>query len=696
MLSAMFYTRKGTHRHMEYTSVTFSAYLSAAIIAGLLALTYCYLFFKGQKTWLFAGAAVFHTAHLGVIALSYSKGGLPLHWLIIFEYLHFNAWVFCIGLTLKYSAKRSQLPTSLQLLFGGGWPITALAIAMLFIPELNQAGLSIWFALGLAVISLVSVEQLYRYAADNDRQIKLLCMNLAAMFLYDIYLFTHALIFKGLDPLLWQSRAAVSIATCLFMALGGMLLVQQNDRPANFNLSRPIAFYTTSLVAVGVLITVLSLGGYYVRLYGGNWGTVFYSLLLAAAVLLIATVFISSRIRMKLSVLINKHLFRYKYDYRNEWLRLINYLAQPAGAGEVDHRAFFAVAAITRAPSGAIWLRKQGFYEPVYRANLPSFVDLQEEPADSPFCRAFLESEWVFIPNSGKNEALSQHNELLPKWAANIPDLWLLFPLIVGEELVGFMALTKPVGDESLTWEDLDLLKTMGRQVASYLKRHQQAEQLAEGKQFDTYNKLVAFIIHDLNNLIAQQALVVRNAEKHKDNPAFFEDAIKTISNSVDRMNNLLKKLRRDESDLVKRLSITEVVYQAVNECQRQRPKLTTSIEDCNRRINADQVRLVMTITNFIKNAQEATPEDGKVHVTLHIEADMAVITIEDTGSGMDWDFVHKRLFKPFETTKSGKGMGIGVYLSREYISELGGSLNVISALGEGTTITISLPLNKD
>lgn len=681
---------------MEYNSVTFVAYFSAAVVSALLMATYLFQLVRKQKTWLFAGAAAVHTLHLGAIALSFSDHTIPLYLLIVLEYLHFNAWVFCIGLNLKYNSQRKQLPTSLQLLFSGGWPITALAVAMLFIPGMNQAGLSVWFALGLAVIALVSVEQLYRFAGENDRQIKLLCMNLAAIFLYDIYLFTHALIFKGLDPMLWQSRAAVSIATCMFMALGGMLLLQRNERPANFNLSRPIAFYTTSLVGVGVLITVLSLGGYYVRLYGGNWGTVFYSLLLVGAVLLIATVFISSRIRMKMSVLINKHLFRYKYDYRNEWLRLINYLAQPAEASEVNQRAFFAVASTTKAPSGAIWLRKQGFYEPVYRANLPSFVDLQEEPVDSAFCRAFIESEWVFIPDSGDNEALSQHNELLPRWAHNIPDLWLLFPLIVGEELVGFMALTKPGGDETLTWEDLDLLKTMGRQIASYLKRHQQAEQLVEGRQFDTYNKLVAFIIHDLNNLIAQQALVVRNAEKHKDNPAFFEDAIKTISNSVDRMNNLLKKLRRDDSDLVKRLSIMEVLHHAVNECQRSSPPLTADIQSTNRTINADQVRLVMTITNFIKNAQEATPEDGKVHVTLQVDNHWAVIVIKDTGSGMDWDFIHNRLFKPFETTKSGKGMGIGVYLSREYISDLSGTLNVASEPGEGTTITITLPLNKD
>lgn len=680
---------------MEYINVTFTAYMGATIVSALLAATYFYQFYRHKFGIPFALAAVVHSCYLGATTLSLTSESLEPNWLMFLECLHYNAWVLAIALTLHNHTKRQPLPRSLQILFGGGLPLTSLALLTTALPNNSISTLAPWFALGLAVISLVSVEQLYRYVAVNDRQIKLLCMSLGAIFIYDVYLYTHELVFQEINALLWQSRAAVAIATSLFMALGVLIPLPQSSRTANFHISRPIAFYTTSLIGVGLLITSLSLGGYYVRLYGGNWGTVIYSFIWVAAVLIIATVFISSSLRLQLSVLINKHLFRHKYDYRSEWLRIINYLAQPADSSEVNERAFFAAASTTKAPGGAIWLLKQGFYEPVYQVNLPRLADLQEEPADSPFCRAFLESEWVFFPDSGDNEALSQNNHLLPYWARNFPDLWLIFPLLLSEELVGFMALTKPKGDAELTWEDLDLLKTIGRQLASYLKRYRQAEQLAEGKQFDTYNKLVAFIIHDLNNLIAQQALMVKNAEKHKDNPAFVEDAIQTISNSVDRMNNLLKKLRRDESDLVKRLNLSDVVEQAVAECRRNNAQLTSSIAPENYTINADQVRLVMTITNFIKNAQEATPAGGRVHVTLAYQKNQAVITIEDSGSGMDWDFIHNRLFKPFETTKSGKGMGIGVYLSREYISELGGALNVMSAVDEGTTITISLPLNK-
>src|SRR5690606_18476241 len=73
---------------MEYNSVTFVAYFSAAVVAALLAGTYLFQLLRGQKTWIFLWAAALHTIHLGVIALSFSGHEIPLHLLIIFEYLH--------------------------------------------------------------------------------------------------------------------------------------------------------------------------------------------------------------------------------------------------------------------------------------------------------------------------------------------------------------------------------------------------------------------------------------------------------------------------------------------------------------------------------------------------------------------------------------------------------------------------------
>ncbi|UTA47354.1 PEP-CTERM system histidine kinase PrsK [Simiduia sp. 21SJ11W-1] len=679
---------------MEFSQVSLTAFISAAILAWVLAAVLMTLRAKNNLLVGFAIAAAMHGLNMAAIALTFSRFNLSSHYVLVMECLHFAFWSLALR-SLLIGTTRHKLPPSLTLLFGVCWPVTALVLlaALLGFDAIHQ--ISTWLVLLLSVACLVGVEQVYRYATQNNRPNKLICICLGALFLYDVYLYSHAIIFQEFDPLLWQSRAAVSIGVTLFLSLGMQLLAQQGPLPASIALSRPMAFYTTSLLAVGSLFMVLALGGYYVRIYSGNWGSVVYSIVLMGATLLILTLLVSSRLRARVAVQLNKHLFRHKYDYRSEWLRLINFLAMPTeDANEANQRAFLAAASITKAPGGALWVRRSDQFVPVFQLSINSQLHLANEPANSPFCTTLLKSEWVFFPAAKDNQTLSQHNEQLPLWAENIEGLWLIFPLIAGTELIGFMALSEPQTGSPLTWEDLDLLKTTGRQLASYLKLHQQSEELVENRQFDTYNKLVAFIIHDLNNLIAQQALVVKNAEKHKSNPAFIDDAIVTISNSVERMRNLLKKLKRNSNELVQEVRIFDAVKQAIAECNGSRQILTSDLARGDHCLRADMMRLVMTISHFIKNAQDATPDDGSVHVTLELSDTSATIIISDTGCGMDWDFVHNRLFKPFDTTKSGKGMGIGAYLSREYIKELNGSLEVYSQLKQGTKVTFSIPVH--
>jgi signal transduction histidine kinase len=78
-----------------------------------------------------------------------------------------------------------------------------------------------------------------------------------------------------------------------------------------------------------------------------------------------------------------------------------------------------------------------------------------------------------------------------------------------------------------------------------------------------------------------------------------------------------------------------------------------------------------------------------------HRDDDAVEIEITDTGEGMSEEFIRERLFKPFDSTKSA-GMGIGVFESREYITELGGALEVVSKPALGTTFKVVLPLYRE
>jgi signal transduction histidine kinase len=94
-----------------------------------------------------------------------------------------------------------------------------------------------------------------------------------------------------------------------------------------------------------------------------------------------------------------------------------------------------------------------------------------------------------------------------------------------------------------------------------------------------------------------------------------------------------------------------------------------------------------------VRNAQDATPSAGRIEVRLGADGGMARIEVEDTGCGMDPDFIRSELFKPFRSTKGAKGMGIGAYQIRETLRAAGGDVEVLSEVGKGTTVRMSLPL---
>lgn len=677
---------------MEFSSVTETAFFSASVLSLVLTVVFFYQAYKKRLLWLMGLAALTQTGWLFGIATKNWHAEEGLNLLLVTESLHYVMWLLAINLTTeKFCQTKLPWPFKLSV-----YVLSLVGLSACIYNYLTDAffhyeeKIIIWQGIIFSIFNLLSLEQLYRNN-NQFRFYKLLCLGLAIVFIFDAYLFTQHLVFSELDSDLWQARAAVSIAASLLMALG-VATMNQSTQPqtARLTFSRPVAFYTTSLTLAGVLLTALAIGGYYVQLYGGDWGTVIYTLISASSLFFIAFVFTSSKLRKNLSVLINKHLFSYKYDYRTEWLKLISQLSQPKGPNDAATRAIQVAADLFNCDGGALWLRRSKVLVPIRQVNTNFDISEAFEPETSEFCEA-LRNEWVFTPNSPSPD-LTLNNENLPDWISHIKDVWLAFPLLTEKNLVGLMVLTTKKENMPIGWEDLDLSKTVGRQIASYLARHEQAELLAQSRQFDAFNKLAAFVMHDLKNLIAQQSLVVKNAEKHKDNPAFVEDAIHTIKNSVERMNNLLRKLQRTEDEEVKILSLKEVFIETIKRCQKRVPAPTLVPFDENIKVKADFDSLVMVFTHIIHNAQDATSNNGFVDIATTIENGVITVMIEDNGSGMSSDFIHNKLFKPFETTKSGKGMGVGVYQAREYIHSIGGNISVDSSLGVGTTFTLTFP----
>jgi len=271
-------------------------------------------------------------------------------------------------------------------------------------------------------------------------------------------------------------------------------------------------------------------------------------------------------------------------------------------------------------------------------------------------------------------------------------------PLMQGRELLAFIIFSRPNTYQEFSWEDSELLKTCGRQAASYLALLKVTEDLTDARQFEAFNQLSAFVVHDLKNLVAQLSLVVSNAKRHMHSPGFIEDAINTVDNASSKMNRLLIHLRKGRAGdgHVRSVSLADILRDvaAARSVSRPVPDLEINVSE-PLRVTAQPDRLTSVLEHLVQNAQEATADDGEVKLRLYRADTEGVIEVADNGCGMDAQFISQRLFRPFDTTKGNAGMGIGVYESREFVHGAGGELEVQSTPGQGTVFRLRLPLEQ-
>ena len=550
----------------------------------------------------------------------------------------------------------------------------------------------------LAVIGLVLLEQILRNTPqDLLRAIKYLCFGIGGMFVYDFYLYSDALLFQRIDPALWEARGFINASIVPVIGIG---LARNPQWSPGLFLSRRIVFHTSALLGSGIYLLAMGIGGYYVRDYGGTWGAVAETIFLFGASLILLILLFSSPLRARLRVFINKHFFHYKYDYREEWLRFIRTLSSSDQNIPLPDRVVRAMAQMIDCPGGVLWVRRGGNEEGIFKPEALWNITLPvpaSEPANSSLIQFLEIQKWVINLDEYERdpELYKSLGDLdMPSWLRFVPNAWLISPLILHEKLMGFVVLTRPpAGHKHFNWEDSDLLKTSGSQAASYLAQHAISQALAEARQFEAFNRLSTYVVHDLKNLISQLSLVVSNAARHKSNPLFMENVISTVDNSVSKMNRLLLRLRDGTQGESRRsFDLAELLDEVVRESQAAKPSPVFVCRAMRLSVTADRDRLASVVGHVIRNAQDATPEHGKVVVRLQQVNGHAVIEVEDTGCGMDESFISARLFRPFQTTKGSAGMGIGVYEAREFVRSLGGEIYVNSMPGKGTVFRIHLP----
>ncbi|MCP5011039.1 MAG: PEP-CTERM system histidine kinase PrsK, partial [Aestuariibacter sp.] len=150
-----------------------------------------------------------------------------------------------------------------------------------------------------------------------------------------------------------------------------------------------------------------------------------------------------------------------------------------------------------------------------------------------------------------------------------------------------------------------------------------------------------------------------------------------------------------DEAGVDATHTLSELISDVIAQrCQSHQPLPVMQVKD-ETSVVVDQEKFANVMYHLISNAQQATPDDGQVDITVVLDAERKyqLIFIEDTGCGMDDEFIKNRLFKPFDTTKGNAGMGIGAYDAKTYMESIGGYLQVQSQPGMGTCFTLGFPI---
>jgi putative PEP-CTERM system histidine kinase len=544
-----------------------------------------------------------------------------------------------------------------------------------------------------AVGAVVLVHNLYTGTAPEARWgVSLPMTALAAMWMFDLNLYTIAY--------LTETRALELLAMrgpYLALLAPVFMLASRRNSQWRLKLSRSVTFRSVSLLAIGGYLLAMVLLANALEFVGGDYIGLAQITLVFAMSLGALMVLPSGRFRAWLKVIVAKNFFQHRYDYRSEWMRFADTIGFPtADAAPFHERVIKSLADIFESPAGLL-LTCDSDERLVLQArwNWP-MADVPTVAGNSQTIPFFETSGHILLMDevrAGSDERCDLR--AVPQWLYDEAQAWAVVPLVHFGRLTGVAVLARPPLDRELDWEDLDMMRVVGRQLASYLAEATSQQALAENRQFEQFNRRFAFVMHDIKNLVSQLSILSRNAEKHGRNPDFQADMVETLKSSVDKMNDLLKRLSQHSQTRhaqIEPLDIEKTVL-AVIHAKRLIYPIETELAS-GLFANADAARIETILNHLVQNAIEATSDGTPVRITSFRHGNEIAIRVSDTGCGMSEAFVAGPLFKPFESTKEG-GFGIGAYEARALALSIGGTLRVDSRVGKGTKMTLLLPTSR-
>lgn len=617
--------------------------------------------------------------------------GFSLQWAMLADVVKIAAFSV---LTLSFNIEKGSIKEILKnkivvkyLLFWLGSSIVCWAAS--YTLNFSYEYLFLLFVL-LNLASLVLLEQIYRGGNfEAKRSITPLVIALGSVAVFDFVLYAQATMVGGIEFDFWYIRGYLSALAVPLLLIS---IRRFKEGTVRIFVSRNVVFYSSMLMIAGLYLILMAVAGYLINYFGGEWGQLVSFGFFILGSIVLAVLLITETVRRQVKVFISKHFFANKYEYREEWLELIGQI-ETASADNYCQMSLQIMMSKVGATGGVI-LKANGNNRFTVKHSVG--IDLDESfDKDLMLLEHFTKNQgWIIDINEYNEDPLSYPGLFIQPKIWDAVGVNILVPIFIGMDFYGFFILSNSDEENKLNWEDRDLLFAIAKQLGNFISLNEANDKLAESKQFDAFNQMSAFLVHDLKNVQAQLALITSNATQHRDNPEFVDDVFETVESATERLAKVLAQLRDKQvaQSTSKTVDLGDIIERVTAQRNVMQPQVVIKHnEECLAII--DHERFFSVMNHLIQNAQEATSDDGWVEITLEKQQKQIRVVVSDNGSGMSESFIKSRLFKPFDTTKGNAGMGIGVFEAKQFFESVAGSLTVESIEGQGTKMIVCLPV---
>ena len=281
---------------------------------------------------------------------------------------------------------------------------------------------------------------------------------------------------------------------------------------------------------------------------------------------------------------------------------------------------------------------------------------------------------------------------------------------VKGIKAGAFDYLTKPVEFEHLLGkiaQAYDMITSHREQKMAEEYRARMEQQMIATERLAALGTLAAGVAHEINNplaIINESAGYLQTVLKKKElaeipHRASFDKALEKIEASVKRARTITHQLLADVgkneqvlAEIDMQALVNETVQLIRRDAESKRIRVSIEADPSQHPLWADPNQIRQVLINLLNNAVHATGDGGEITVRLRSTQTGASMDVIDSGTGIAKENL-ERIFEPFFSTKApGKGTGLGLFVSRDIVEKLGGTLTAESKLGEGSRFRICIP----